>query len=295
VALSVVVTLVDGGAALERCLAGLEAQEGAGATEVIVPFDASADVSEAKRRHPRVRFLDLGAPRSARSIAGEAGRHELYDRRRSAGLAAAQGELVALLEDRGVPQPGWARALAELHASRPAAAIGGAIACGRSDPWARAVHLCDFGRYEPPFEPAPARWLSDTNVAYRREALLEVRALWSERFHETLVHDALRTRGGLWLDPTPLVEQHREGLELRALLAERFHWGRLYAATRARGWGLARRAAFALLAPLLPPLLWLRLVRRSTAAGSLSLAPRILVLLAAWSLGEAAGYATARA
>jgi hypothetical protein len=284
------------GAALERCLAALRAQESPPELEVLVPFDASADVAHARAAFPDARFLPMGQVAVAEPVPGESGRHELYDRRRSAGLAAARGELVALLEDRGAPGPRWARAMVDLHRGRRLAAAGGAIACGSREPWSRAVFLCDFGRYEPPLAPGPARALSDTNVCYRREDLLAVRAEWEPRFHEPRVHAALAARGGaLWLDPAPVVEQARSGLGVRRLLAERYHWGSLYGRIRARGLPPRRRRLYALLAPLLPPLLLWRIVRGRAGrpggtAGALALAPRLLLLLAAWSAGESAGY-----
>ncbi len=297
--LSVVVTIVDAGAALERCLAALEAQERSPAMEVLVPWDASVDVSAARERFRSVRFLELGALAIERPIQGEAGRHELYDRRRSAGLSAARGELVALLEDRGAPRPGWARTVAALHARRPEPAIGGAIECASPGLLGRAVYLCDFGRYALPREEGSAGALSDTNVSYKRAALEAVRASWEPRFHEPRVHAALGARGGLWFSPELVVDQRREHLSGSGALAERFHWGRLFGAERCSQWSAPRRAAWAVAAPFLPPLLWLRvadqrLARTRHVPGFLAAGLALGPLLAAWSLGEAVGYATGR-
>ena len=85
-----------------------------------------------------------------------------------------------------------------------------------------------------------------------------------------------------------------------ALVAERFAWGRLFARTRVREEGLPVQMARLTLAPLLPFLLfvrigWTQVTRGGTQMKWLSASPLVFLLLVAWSLGEAAGYATARA
>jgi hypothetical protein len=289
---------VDGKETLERCLRALDAQADPPEMEVIVPFDSTvADAPAIASRHPAARFLDLGVLETSRPAAGFAGQHELYDRRRAAGLAAASGSIVAILEDRGAPRADWARTAVALH-ELPHGVIGGAVENGNQRLLARSVYSCDFARYQLPFEAGPAAWVTDVNVTYKRAALEATRELWRERFHEPTVHGALLARGEtLWLSPVLVVEQRREGLGFRRLLAERFAWGRLFAATRVAGSSRRRRAALALLSPLLPALLFgrqslLHARKRVSFWRFLRAAPCVLALLIAWSLGEATGYAT---
>ena len=300
--LSVVVTVVDGGETLDRCLASLTAQRQAPDLEVIVPWDATIPaVGNLAARFPHFQFPALGDIKTDRPPASAAGQHELSDRRRSAGLAQAAGDIVAVLEDRGVPRDNWARALVDLHTRLPHAVIGGAIE-NRSDAllnW--AVYFCDFGRFQRPFEAGPRAWVSDINIGYKRRALDATRALWRERYHETTVHWAL-TRAGetLFLSPEPVVEQWRGTLRLGALLTERVAWGRLFACTRARESGPARRIALTLLTPFLPILLFgrhtgIQLHRRGRIVTFVRASPVVVLLLIAWSLGEAIGYFTAEA
>lgn len=298
--LSVVVTVVDGGDALARCLRGLELQRDVPPLEVIVPWDRFAKgVEELEGSHPSAHFLALGSPATRRPALGAAGQHELFDIRRSAGLAAATGDLVAIVEDRGVPRPDWARQMIDLHtasAGASFAAVGGAIANGRQSALAWAVYFCDYDRYQPPFAAGAVSWLSDTNVCYTRQALEATRTLWCERYHETTVHWALeRTGATLWLSPAPVCDQLRDGLRLSDLLRERFAWGLLYGWTRARESSRVERAGLAVMTPLLPGLLWLRKLAaqragRPTLARFLRLAPLTWLLLAAWSAGELAAY-----
>lgn len=299
--LSVVVTVVDAGETLGRCLASLAAQVDPPSLEVIVPWDDSVPgIPELAARFPGFHFLGMGHVPTARPAHGPAGQHELFDRRRAAGLKIATGEIVAIVEDRGVPTRGWARTMIALHERLPYAAIGGAIENGCDALLAWAVYFCDFNRYQRPFTAGPRPYVSDVNIGYKRRALDQTADLWRERYHETTVHWALQ-RGGetLYLTPDVVVEQHRDGLRLGALLSERFAWGRLFAYTRAREVGWPARAGLAILAPLLPALLLVRHGRlqaqkRVQLGRFVRAAPVVLVLLAAWSFGEAVGYATAK-
>jgi hypothetical protein len=302
--LSVVVTIVDAGDALERCLRALAAQDGATDLEVVVPWDDTIPgMADVTARFPSFRFLPLGTVETVRPASGAAGQHELYDRRRSAGLLAATGELVAILEDRGVPRRDWTRTMIAIHARLPHAAIGGAIENGCDAPLNWAVFFCDFGRYQPPFEAGPRKWVSDVNVGYKRRALDATLNLWRERYHETTVHWALLRAGEtLYLTPDPdlVVDQMRGRLRFGALLAERFAWGRLFACTRARDMSVPRRLAYALGSPLVPIVLTTRQVllpacKRRQRGPFLAALPAFLVLAAAWAAGEAAGYLTSEA
>ena len=301
VTLSVVVTIVDGGETLERCLAALSTQQGSPAFEVIVPWDDTVvNIPSTAARFPSFRFLPLGRLPTSRPAASATGQHELFDRRRSAGLLAAHGAVVAILEDRGVPRPDWARTLVALHERLPHAVIGGAIENARDTLLHWAVYFCDFGRYQRPFEAGPRPYVSDVNIGYKRRALEATTDLWRTRYHETTVHWALQQAGEtLYLVPDLVVDQHRGVLDLSSLVVERFSWGRLFAYTRARESGLARRVLLATLTPLLPLVLLtrharLQLTKRVRLRAFLLAAPAMLVLLTAWSLGEMAGYLTAR-
>ncbi len=298
--LSVVVTIVDGGETLERCLAALAAQEQSPELDVVVPWDETvADIPSLSARFPRFRFLALGRLDTARPSDSPAGQHELFDRRRSAGLQAVSGQVVAILEDRGVPRADWARTMLALHERLPYAVIGGAIENARNTPLHWAVYFCDFGRYQRPFDAGPRSYVSDVNIGYKRRALDATANLWRVRYHETTVHWALQQAGEtLYLVPELVVDQHRGALSLNTLVAERFAWGRLFAYTRARETGTVRRLALAALTPLLPALLLarharLQISKRVRLRVFLQAAPAMLVLLTAWSFGEAIGYLTA--
>jgi hypothetical protein len=298
---SVVVTIVDGGVALTRCLDALRSQKDAPAMEVLVPFDDSVPaMGPVASSFPGVRFIDLGTIRTTRPKTTGLGQHELFDRRRAAGLAAATGELVAILEDRGAPRAGWAAAFARLHRDRPHAVIGGAIENGSPRVLNRAVYFADFGRYQLPFQPRVSGFASDVNVCYKRAALEAVKSAWTGRYHEPVVHRALIRRGEtIFLSPEPVVEQQRGELRLGALCQERISWGRLYGELRVRGTRWPGRLLRIASSPLVPAVVFVRLlgdrlIRRGTLLPFLAAAPYVALLVCAWSVGEATGYLVSR-
>ena len=291
-----VVTVVDGGEQLRRCLAALSRQSGGPELDVVVPYDDTCDLGGLEREFPSFRFLRLGAVRTTRPSDSPAGQHELFDRRRAVGLAAVTGDLVAIIEDRGLPRPDWARLHADLHARLPHEVIGGAIDWAGNGILSWAIYACDFSRYASTTQPGPRAFVSDCNVTYKRAAIERTSPLWRERYHETEVHDALRANGGiLWFAREPVVEEARSGLHVSSLLAERFAWARLYGATRVAGVSPVSRIARCLACVALPPVLYWRIVRRYVGLKPLELiraTPALLLLLSAWALGEFVGYAT---
>jgi len=299
--LSVVVTIVDGGAPLRRCLRALADQRGAPPLEVIVPYDDSVAVDGVQSDFPYFRFLALGRVATQAPPRSFSGQHELFDRRRAAGLAASTGDLVAILEDRGVPRLDWAATAAALHGKISAAAIGGAIGNGSDGLLQCAVYLCDFGRYQPPCVAGPANALSDVNVCYTRRAVELTRTVWNERYHEPLVHRALARAGEtLVLAPELVVDEKRDHLEIVPLCRERIAWGKLYGEIRMRGRPWIERALRAADAPLLPELLIYQIVKDRFSKGTLSsrvlfAMPAVVVLTIAWSIGEMLGYLSAGA
>ena len=144
--LSVVLTVVDGGSALVRCLEALGRQTNAPIMEVIVPYDETiAEVGDLADRFPAVQFLPMGTLSQVTAPENAFDAHDLFDRRRAGGLRAARGRLLAMLEDRGAPRSDWARAFVDLHHAMPHAVIGGAVENGADSRLLWAIFFCDFG------------------------------------------------------------------------------------------------------------------------------------------------------
>jgi hypothetical protein len=267
-------------------------------TEIVVPFYAAVKgITALKAQYPNVNFLEVA---DLKTYTGRSGSREHHDELRARGLAVAQGQVVALIEDHGIVAPDWSTRLLEAHAGA-FAAVGGAIENGIDRPLNWAVYFCDFLRYQNPLQGGETAIVSDANVAYKRTALESIRPIWQEIFHEASVTAALRSRGQeLILAPAAVLHQHRQGLRVSLALRERFVWGRSYAATRARLARLSQRIFWAVFAPALPVLMMARMTlmawkKRRTMSAFLKALPLTSALAVSWSCGEWVGYVTGRA
>jgi hypothetical protein len=295
--LSVIVTVVDGTPALTLCLEALVCQLDPPSMEVIIPYDDTiSEVGRLAERFPTIRFLDLGKIYHSKSTKNAFTPHTFFDRRRAAGLRAAKGRLLAMLEDRGRPQPDWARAMVDLHDATSYSAIGGAIENGASGALRWAVYFCDFGRFQPPIAEQDSEYLSDINICYKREALKSVRELWEHEYHEPTVNWALRRMGNhLHLSERPLVIQERSNIGFWSLVKERVHWGRTFGQIRGSETSSLGCALWAAACPLLPVLLFVRHFRRQihkrrNIAQFVRAIPATVLLLCFWCVGEFVGY-----
>lgn len=296
--LSVVVTIVEAGVTLERCLKSLAEQENAPTMEVLIPFDhITPEVKNFEAQFPDFTFVDLGQILDGLQPKNPLEEHKFYDARRSAALKMARGKLVSILEDRGVPAPDWAATMVRLHAEMPDhAAIGGAVDLGihKSKNW--AAFICDFGRYQAPLSDDDPEYLSDTNICYKRAALESVREYWADRrFDEAQVNWALRRNGSkLRLCDEPRTSQIREPMTLSGMASERYHWGRNFGQSRVSGMPFGQRMKLCLVMPILPFFLYIRHFRRQLGKGYVSefilASPVLFLMLIFWTLGELKGY-----
>jgi len=302
--LSVVVAIVSDTighadtAHLEPCLEALGLQPLEESTEIIVPFyPGVTGIAALRARFPKVNFLEVT---NLKTYSRQSGSREHHGELHARGIAVARGRVVALIEDHGRVAPDWSTRLLEAHAGA-SSAVGGAIENGVDRPLNWAVYFCDFLRYQNPLPEGETAFVSDANVAYKRDVLESIRPIWQEIFHEASVTAALRSRGQqMILAPAAVLYQHRQGLRISSALRERFVWGRSYAATRARLARISQRAFWAVFAPALPALMMARMTRtawqkRRTMNAFLKAFPLTCALAVSWSCGEWVGYVTGRA
>lgn len=296
--LSVVVAIVSDTATgrtstvqLEQALSALAAQTDAPSMEIIVPFHPGVSGIESTRtRYPEVTFL----PVDLKTFTGRGGTREHHDELRARGLDRARGEIVALIEDHGRPDPRWAARIAEAH-RKPYAAWGGAIENEVELPLNWAVYFCDFGRYQNPVPEGPSWFASDANVSYKRSSLEAIRLVWQDVFQEPAVNSALRERGEqIGLSPSIVLYQNRRNLRLGEALKERFVWGRSYAASRRKRLG-SKTLMYAALCPALPFMLLFRMAagvfrKGRCTAEFVRASPFTFLLVTGWACGEFAGY-----
>jgi hypothetical protein len=300
--LSVVVALVSDTTAQEYdlshlagCLEALYRQDEPPSMEIIVPYPAPLSGMDAlQKRFAGVKFVAID---ELKTFNRQIKSREHHDELRARGLVLAQGQISALLEDHARPDPRWSYAISAAH-EQAYAAVGGAIENAIDRPLNWAVYFCDFGKYQNPLPAGESYFASDANISYKNSTLAAIRQVWQRSFQEPLVNGALLAAGEkLALCPQAIVYQQREKLRLWPALQERFIWGQSYAAARSRLLSTAKRVVYALLSPLLPLLLLLRMtatvMRKGRNRGAFIRAvPYTIMLLVAWSIGELTGYFT---
>jgi hypothetical protein len=299
--LSVVVAVIEGGSgAMETCLKALDAGSEGIRLECIVPFDARLDnVGRLAKAFPEIAFIDSRDHVDTEEFGSNSREH--HDILRAIGLRHATAPIIALLEDHGTPDRGWSEAVLKAHRESDAAAIGGAVENGMDRILNWAVYYCDFGRYQNPVPDGEVEFASDSNISYKRDALMCVKPQWLNAFHETSVNWELRRQGGkLRLDPKMVVFQTRRSLRFAPALKERFVWGRSFAGTRAAEVTGLRRLIFAAFSFVLPFLLTSRILLQGFQKGRylgklLCALPLIFFLQMFWAAGEFVGYVTGRA
>ncbi|HJU74406.1 MAG TPA: glycosyltransferase [Gemmatimonadaceae bacterium] len=286
-ALSVVIVVFAGGRSVLAPLESLQQQTIGTSAEVIVV--AASDKLADDVRH------DIGE--FAKVVVGPAGAHPAH--LRSLGVRAARGRIIACTEDHCVPASDWCAKIIAAHEA-DAQVIGGAIQKLTPDhAIAWAAYLLEYGRYMPPISSGTVAYLSDCNVSYKRRALEEISGVWQDAFHETEVHDSIRSRWGqdaLLQDPSILVLQSRRPA-LASFLGERFAHGRLFARLRVARYGLPARLMYSAIALGLTPLLVIRAVARALGrnearTSALRALPYLTLAAASWSVGESVGALT---
>ena len=278
--LSVVIAAWNGPQALRACLASLAAQISAREVEVIVA--ANFAVGALQSEFPFARMLDLVEEATVPKL-------------RTAGVRAARGAIVALVEDHVRFDAAWCGEIRRAH-ELPHAAIGGAVdnrnARGVVD-W--AAYWLDYGRYMPSDTAGPTATLCGANVSYKREALQALEPLVRDGFFESVVHEALRRDGrSLYLAPGAIV-YHDKRYRLGETLMRSFHLARSYAALRIEGGSTLTRIAHAMGAVALPVLLPARLAahtlpKRRHIWELATALPVLVILEIGWALGEICGY-----
>jgi hypothetical protein len=301
--LSVVVTIL----AIEeghtsRCLAALFAQKDAPPMEIIVPIYPSLDgkaldgKAGLREAWPDARFVEMPDDPPP---AGTGLEHWKYDRRRAAGLAFARGNVIAMTEDRAIPDERWCAMIWAEHRRLDYEVIGGGIAFAGSGLFSRAVFYCDFGRYEPPFRPGVVDYVSAANVSYKRAALDNCKDSWEQFYDESEVHRRIHRAGGrLYLTPGPAVRYDRGSFRALVALRQKRASGRVFAGRRAHA-ATEKRFTYAAFCPALAPLMLLRMYlsrkQRGQPMGPFrAAAPFVFLCLLFWSLGEFIGYVTAQ-
>jgi glycosyltransferase involved in cell wall biosynthesis len=275
-----VVASVNGMPYLGRCLDSLV--ERCPEAEIVVADCTDERTRQKVRRGwPRARLVAFEHPTSVPAL-------------RAAGIAAAQAPHVALIEDHCVVRNGWAAQLLAAHRAGRSV-VGGPIRNGspnRLRDW--AGFLFEYSAYMEPAAEGAVDMLPGMNVCYDRRAIAALDDLLREGKWESWLHERLLARGfELYCEPRASLD-HVKDFGFREFFLQRFHYARAFAGMRSPDLG-AWRFLYALGAPALVPLLYLRIARnvfrrRHHRREFLLATPLILVYAFVTAVGEGIGF-----
>jgi len=283
----VVIASHDAEDVIAVCLAALESQCRREDVEVIVADSSSDDTANVvAHRFPWVRLLHVDDPLPVHVLRGQ-------------GIAAAGGDVIAILDPFSVAASDWVEQVIAAHSARPNFVIGGAVGLYRpaERSWRDwALYFNEYGLFMPPIRQGETWLVPGSNVSYKRTALFDGTAPRYPVFWKTFANwDIERERTPLWLEPAIRVDLNKP-IPYAEFLRTRFLHGRCFGGMRVARAGALVRVARTLSTPAVPGLLlwrWTRGIwpKRRFRGRYLAVLPAVLLLFGIWALGEACGYA----
>jgi len=282
--ISIVIASVNGMPFIGECLDALTRQEGNIRYQVLVVDrcgEKTRDEIREKFPQPEIELI---------AIEGEPSIPKL----RAIGMAHAQGQMVAILEDHCNVPPTWFQTIARLHAAGHQV-MGGPVENGAVDrivDW--AVFFCEYARFMPPVASGVVSEIPGNCAVYDREALERIGPELREEVWESFIHARLKEEGvSFFCDPAMTVS-HKKEFGFGYFMSQRYHYSRSFAAMRMATAPFMRRLTYACATPLLPFLLFARMAatiwRKQRRLREFVLAtPIIGVFLLSWAWGEAIG------
>ncbi|MCI0398181.1 MAG: glycosyltransferase [Chloroflexi bacterium] len=279
--LSVVVAAQEARLTIAACLDSLLGQNQVAGLQIIVADGSRDGTADFVASHyPAVTLVRRPYPCSLPHLLG-------------AGLALAQGQIVAITEGHCRFPPEWAEAVLRAHQATDGPVIGGAVEPGeglRLTAW--ALYFADYGQFMRPLPAGPAREMPGENVSFKRPVLAAAgKDFATEGFWKTFFCWSLEQAGHpLLAEPAIAVTYHRH-IGLGQMVRRRLRHGRCFGGMRARDLSPGRRLLLAAAGPLLPLLLAWRLWRnvwpkRRYRRQFLLAFPLAYLAILAWSAGE---------
>jgi glycosyltransferase involved in cell wall biosynthesis len=189
--------------------------------EVIVVDDASDDGSGDAARRAGARVLRNSRRRNAGGS-------------RNSGMEAARGDVFAFLDADAVARRDWLeRARQTFQADAAVAGVGGRIANGRPGRWGELDWFLNHSEWIRAGEPGPRKNIPTMGIAYRRDAVGDVRFPETNSGEDTAFALAVLARGGkLWFDPEIVLTHRHERLDPQAFREKQAACGKTIYRTR---------------------------------------------------------------
>ena len=282
--ISVVIASVNGAPPILECLQGLVDQQTVVSYEVLV-VDCCG---EKLRSLIRQKFLQP----EIRIIPCEK-RHSI-PRLRAIGMAEAKGKMIAVLEDHCNVAPNWFETIARAHQTG-ISAVAGPVENGSADrivDW--AVFFCEYAPFMAPMLRGSAEHIPGNNVAYDQKLLQHILPLLQAELWESFIHQKLKELGVQFFCDPEMIVYHKKAFGFGYFMKQRYHYSRSFAGMRLTASPWWKRLAYACSAPLLLPILAVRIAKTVKEKGChtkefVCSIPAIGVFLISWVIGEAVG------
>lgn len=214
------------------------------------------------------------------------------------GFAAATAPLLTYVEDHVTLNPEWAEAIVEAHRG-PWVAVA-PVMKNANDPRsaiARATFLAGFVTWYGEDRRRQVSSGPGHNTIYKRSALEPFRSRLVELYaSERNLFYLLEASGGKMVIEPRAVTSHVNISKLRPALAHAYYGGKLFGGRRASTMGPLEKLARTLIAPGIPSLQLMRIIRtlhsrrKTSEIGLLTALPVLIIDLILHALGEVAGY-----
>jgi glycosyltransferase involved in cell wall biosynthesis len=265
-----------------ECLESLIHQEDAARAEILV-VDRCGETTRAalRSRFPQVQVIAADGRPSIPAL-------------RATGITRAKGQIVALLEDHCLVQPGWLRAIVQAF-DAGYQAVGGPVENGCTDrvvDW--AAFFCEYARFSLPVPRGIVPEIPANNAAFDRRLFEQLQPEFLAEVWESLWLERLRLQRVAFHCAPEMIVLHKMSFRYGDFLAQRFHYSRSFAGMRLGNATSWKKAAYAGATLLLPVLLLGRLTvtiarKRRHWRRFVCCLPVLLTFLATWAVGEGIG------
>lgn len=282
--ISVVIASKVGEPFIDDCIESVKAEaEALGADTVVVASGSDQFAARIAEKYPWVRVIHVpitfGIPASRRR-----------------GVEEAQGDLVAVIEERCLASSNWLKQAVDAMSDSNYGAAGGPIADSdfkRLRDW--VVYFCEYNDSIPPLPDGDTYQLNGANAVYRRQLLLDHAELLSDGYWEATLHPVLVSEGVSLLSVSNMVVRKTGPFSYSYYLRQRYLFSRAFAGARVENMSLLKRLVYLLATPVVPALVLFRIGSRLWSKryrlGRFAMAmPLILPALAVLAVGEWVGY-----
>lgn len=270
----------------ERSLEHLLGQTALDQIEIVVIDVCPKKGSFAGAEHPRVRYFHRPDLRYYCEVQSEL-------------VALSQAPLIAFIEDHSYAVPCWAAAILRTFENPRVSAVNYTFTNAAVDTYrSRSILMAEYGHWMLPHAGGPVRICSSTNIAYRRDLLLNVLQQQGSIFEaEFLIHRVIQASNGeIHVAPEATVAHESwktlwdaclaNGANKRVLGARRAEYGK---------WGVVTRAIWTMSMVLAPALFiarlgWALRNRRALWRKFLASLPVLIVIFSYCAWSEALGY-----